>query len=372
MTNPSGSKDIAILKHRTLQMRLILLAATISALAALSVGLFDYQRIVAQSHETARAKMNAEEAILKGRLQDAYAELGSDALTFARSAAVVGLAAATMGERIAARDPSQSAWKRQIENNAAAFLRAHPHYAQIRLIRADDAGREVVRVDQNSAGIAVMPTERLRNKAGQPYFQRGIAAPPDSVVFSNVELNVDFEVVDYKFATMRAMTPIYHNDSLFSLVVINVNYTILIKKLLAESQFRGEIYIGAGSDSYFVRSANGELEYYSPDMMPGAAPAAASLIDDGRATAQMVRRDRRPPRRASRFRHSRHGDAGRQNGAARAGRVGRRVRRPAVGDPRADDLDGPRGRRGGRHDRRVRRKPHHHAAAQADRRHPHL
>jgi len=93
------------------------------------------------------------------------------------------------------------------EQSALAFVRSRPGYFQIRFI--DVMGREVVHVENTSAGPRVTPESELEDKRSSRYFSETMRLVSGEVFISRMELNVERGVIeDPHKPVIRMATPI--------------------------------------------------------------------------------------------------------------------------------------------------------------------
>lgn len=196
----------------------------------LSIFYYNYTRRIVVDSEV--RSLREETRLVAQKFGSIYNELQNEAFVISQLPPIAGLIASTTNNDIDPRDGSTTAhWRARLETIFMSLLRARGHYTQLRFIGVADDGQELVRVDQNASGIAVVSPEKLQPKAGEPYFEAGLALHAGQTYFSDVTYNREHGKVDSsKTPTLRTVVPVFDaEDQLFGLVVINVNYEKLMR-----------------------------------------------------------------------------------------------------------------------------------------------
>ncbi len=117
------------------------------------------------------------------------------------------------------------AFRRQIENNLKKWLKNKNIYDQIRIL--DITGKEIVRVNYNSAKPFAVEKKNLQNKGDRYYFLNSINLDDDSLYISKFDLNVEngeVEIVEGHTKPMiRIATPLF-DDNGQRLGILILNY----------------------------------------------------------------------------------------------------------------------------------------------------
>jgi diguanylate cyclase (GGDEF)-like protein len=120
-------------------------------------------------------------------------------------------------------DDGESSIKEQLTAFFVQILEEKSIYSQIRVIDID--GNEIIRVNNNEI-IKVVDQDQLQNKKDRDYFIDVIALSKDSIYISNIDLNVEngeIEIINGEpVPTIRFATPLYSNDEVSGIVIINV------------------------------------------------------------------------------------------------------------------------------------------------------
>jgi PAS domain S-box-containing protein len=128
---------------------------------------------------------------------------------------------------------SLDAWKRQLAEVFKAYMVTSPDVYQLRLIRANPSGRELIRIERTENGIFVVPEAQLQYKGDRTYLQETLAFNQGEIWVSDIELNVENEVIETPLRpTLRYATPVFNeNFSPFGIIIINVEAQSIFTEL---------------------------------------------------------------------------------------------------------------------------------------------
>ena len=161
-------------------------------------------------------------------------------------------------------------WYRRLETLFSDYVATNPGTVQVRYL--DEAGREFLRVEQDSTGNAhLVPTEELQNKGGRDYFITSSNLESGQVYVSPIELNIEHGQVQNQ-PVMRLATPVYWKGVLKGVVVINVEPTSVLKRLDAVD-LNGN-YVLATSNGIYMRHED-QRKLFGPQTL-----TAANLFSD--------------------------------------------------------------------------------------------
>ena len=142
-----------------------------------------------------------------------------------------------------------------------ALLNSKPDYAQIRLIGIEDSGLEIIRAERNQASTFLVEKNALQQKGDRNYFIETIILPQDSIYFSIIDLNKEHgQISQPKMPTLRVSYPVYNENAIFGLIVINADLRNLFQELnlLAGSQFNLKI---VNQDGHFISHPDVEKSF---------------------------------------------------------------------------------------------------------------
>ncbi|WP_085586431.1 ATP-binding protein [Thalassospira mesophila] len=130
-----------------------------------------------------------------------------------------------------------SQWKGRLETIFVAMLQNNPEIDQLRVIRGDDDGSELVRVDRLTGKINVITRQWLQKKSGSDYFQDSMKLQPGELYISRINLNREFGRIEYPVRpTIRLATPIFSDGGRrYGFLIMNVNATFLLNNFRNET-----------------------------------------------------------------------------------------------------------------------------------------
>jgi PAS domain S-box-containing protein len=134
--------------------------------------------------------------------------------------------------------------REDVERLAATLSANRGNYAQVRLI--DNAGMEVVRIDETAHGLRTVPVGELQNKASRPYVTATAKLPNGAVYVSPLDLNIEHDQIEQpRFSTLRIGIPVFGTDGArLGMVIINLDGNQLLADFHADAKFaHGPIWL---------------------------------------------------------------------------------------------------------------------------------
>ncbi len=105
-----------------------------------------------------------------------------------------------------------------------------PSIMQLRLL--DASGRERIRVDRHEQHVFKVAKTELQDKSRRDYFRQFRKLAPGSLGFSRLDLNVENGAVEIPFKpTLRVAMPVYRDDALQGIVIINYSMAQWLRNL---------------------------------------------------------------------------------------------------------------------------------------------
>ncbi len=130
-------------------------------------------------------------------------------------------------------EPQNEKTRYNLSHEYLALLGTKTHYLQIRLLGVKQNGKELIRAEKFSDRIGLVEHELLQEKGDRDYFRETIQLPIDSIYFSEINLNQEFgKIILPMVPTMRVAKSIYHRDSLFGIIIINVDLSFVFNELI--------------------------------------------------------------------------------------------------------------------------------------------
>ncbi len=231
----------------------MILICCLAAFAATLIGWLSYTQSRQVQIDTFRTELNGEAQIVGLRISEMLGDMIEDARIISASDSITDYIALSTSQGPV--NPAVLAnLKRRIEYTFSSVLKVNADYSQIRIIRTDAHGQELVRVDKRNDQIAIIPPARLQSKAQEPYFQIVQEMGPDDAAFSEVSLNRENGEVSIPVTpTIRAFIPIMHSDGRqFGAIAINANIESRLRELFAHLPPRHGFALVDGSGNYFL------------------------------------------------------------------------------------------------------------------------
>lgn len=216
-----------------LRTRIALMTLTVSVVTATLISMLAYYHIYKVTEETAIEGLAGETRLMALEFKGAYDEMRNDGGVVVRTPPFRGLYRSMKNNDIDPLDGSTTElWRKRLETIFISMMKYRPHYTQMRFIGMADHGRELVRVNQVGKGeFERVPPAKLQQKFMEPYFQRGTSLQPDHFYFSEVTFNREHGKKDGTHTpTKRLVVPIFFDDQMFGMLVINANYEQLLKR----------------------------------------------------------------------------------------------------------------------------------------------
>ena len=279
--------------------KLIVLAVLIVLVSAGSVALYSVLTIRDISHDMARAGLADDARFASERISRPLGAMQDDARLLAGTSPLPGIQRGVLnpGGDGSPSGPEFDALRARLETIFTTFFAWRPYYTQLRLIGVANEGREVVRVNNNGAGVRAVAVEELQQKGGEPYIQSLLARDSTEPFFSDVSFNREYgQVGASAVQTIRMIHPILDEaDALFGAIVLNADFEALINQARIEPKPGYGLRLSAGPDfTYVYESETGRfrlddtppwpedsLVSSMPIVIPGAFGDAEILVEVG-------------------------------------------------------------------------------------------
>lgn len=194
-------------------------------------------------------------------------------------------------------------WTQRLATIFANFGRAKGSYLQLRYLA--ETGDELVRVDFDDGMPAIIPAERLQNKAGRAYFDDTMKLAPGQVHVSAFNLNRENGKVEIPLKpVVRVGVPVFDAaGQRRGAIILNIRGSQLLRQVAdAERATQGGFYL-VNSAGYYLYHANpnrtwgfelGRDARLSNDMpglvAAGLAERDAGVVDDLQGQAVVFKR----------------------------------------------------------------------------------
>ncbi|WP_062067086.1 diguanylate cyclase domain-containing protein [Cellvibrio sp. OA-2007] len=255
----------------------IKLTILIGLLSILSAGIsvyFTYTHSRALLIQSAKDKLATATQVLANRYSFFITDITKDLLFIAQLPAVEEIASS--------KSPQTSLQRKRLAFALSGFLRSHEEYNQVRLIGAQDFGRELVRVDKAHNTVHVVDGIALQEKAHFSYVYNTLLLKPGEIFVSRIRLNKERGLLDgYGKPSVIVATPVYTaNSTVFGIIVINVD----LEKMFALI----ETDIPEGIDVIATNATGDYILHPDPEKTFGFDKGEQILIQDDIAITQRI------------------------------------------------------------------------------------
>jgi diguanylate cyclase len=181
----------------------------------------------------------------------------------------------------------RSVQQRKLEEIFISLMVAHAEYFQIRVIGADDHGRELVRVDRDNIGIRPVRGADLQEKGHFPYVFEALRLPPGTLYFSHINLNRELGAHQgLNKPTLRIAMPIQGGDGAsFGIIVINVDLDGMFGRLRADLPDEIKVLLTNDEGDYLIHPDPAKtfgFDHGRRIRIQDEVPATASILDRNR------------------------------------------------------------------------------------------
>lgn len=142
-------------------------------------------------------------------------------------------------------NPARKSQIRQnLETEYCSFLTAKPDYFQLRFISKQDHGKELIRTEKIGSHIIRQKDSFLQFKGDRDYFKESIILPKGSIYFSIIDLNKEYGKISQPITpTLRLASPIYHENVVAGIVVVNLDLRLLFEDLKKTAEPAEDVYL---------------------------------------------------------------------------------------------------------------------------------
>lgn len=177
--------------------------------------------------------------------------------------------------------------QRKLEEIFISLMVAHAEYFQIRVIGADDHGRELVRVDRDNIGICPVRGADLQEKGHFPYVFEALRLPPGTLYFSHINLNRELGAHQgLNKPTLRIAMPIQGGDGAsFGIIVINVDLDGMFGRLRADLPEEIKVLLTNDEGDYLIHPDPAKtfgFDHGRRIRIQDDVPATAPILDRNR------------------------------------------------------------------------------------------
>lgn len=256
MTKRSQNKGLSIV------MKVSILAGSIAAMASLIVGTLIVNGSSDIVYQNALNRLKYETNIKSLNLISDIKNLSGDAQYLVGTPPITGIPRAINNGGIDPLDKSSlSIWRKRLATIFSELIRAKSSYLQIRYISVANNGKELIRVNRRGNLIRNIPEKELQQKGDTAYFKNAIKMNPGEVYLSDISLNREFGKVSLPHTpVIRAATPVYVDDKLFGILVINMEFEDIFNRLIINTPRELTPYV-TNEDGYFLAHPEQKMTY---------------------------------------------------------------------------------------------------------------
>lgn len=231
-----------------IRARFTLLMAALGVLASGLTGYYAYSSSQTLLAEAAEREMLTSARVLGRRLTLHIHEAAKDA----------ALLADLPSMRSVINLPDSSTQAAVAEDRLArafeSMLSSQREYFQIRLIRADRHGLEVVRVDRDGAGLSQVKGDDLQEKGHFPYVFKALRLQPGETYLSPILINQEQGAhAGEGKPTVQVARQVFNSDGqLYGLVIINIDLNGLFELLKADLPTEFQLYLTNAQGDFLI------------------------------------------------------------------------------------------------------------------------
>jgi len=238
--------------HLNLAQKSILLNILLVGITAISITFFIYHTaskiLVTHALKDLSKQVEREEIILTGQVH----EIESDVRFLSETPPVRNILKGNNPNIEKTDDVSNAEWKDRLAIIFSTLMGAKPDYLQLRLL--NKTGEELLRVDRKDTAISRIPDSKLQNKSKANYVKSTFTLNSKEIFLSEINLNREFGKIAIPHTpVLRAATPIYENNRLLGMVIINLDFGITLNRI--ETTFKNYdqlIYVTNDQGSFLI------------------------------------------------------------------------------------------------------------------------
>ncbi|WP_158306082.1 hybrid sensor histidine kinase/response regulator [Maribacter sp. HTCC2170] len=120
-----------------------------------------------------------------------------------------------------------------LEKSFPIVLSEKPNYFQIRLLDAENNGKEIIKYEKINGRIKQVTSDNLQFKGDKKYYGEAMAIAEEGFYFSEINLNEEFgKISEPHIPTLRAIGKVLNNKGLLkALLVINVDVSAFFEEV---------------------------------------------------------------------------------------------------------------------------------------------
>ena len=248
----------------TLTARITIAMIGLTAMTALAVAWWTDRQVTAAALPGQLHRVENHAQLLASKL-DLYVRAASDDV---RALASSPLARDVALGYLEPADPAHERERALLRGHFRAVAENKPYILQLRLIAADQVGREWVRVDRSgpAGAVRITPDRELQDKGGRDYARVGRTLGEGQVHVTRLEPNWEHGQVERPLRpVVRAVAPVWDSrrGQALALVVINVDMGPLLASLDSALYARSQVFVVDSHGDYARHATDPGLVFAS-------------------------------------------------------------------------------------------------------------
>jgi len=243
-------------------MKMSILAGSVAALTSIIIGSVVINGSADIVFQNALNRLKYETNYKSISLVSDIKNLSEDAKYLAATPPIRGIPRAINNNGIDPFDNSSvETWKNRLSTIFSELIRAKSNYLQIRYIGIANGGKELFRIERKGNLIQKTEEDKLQQKGETPYFKNALKLNPGDVYLSEISLNREFgEISEPNTPVIRAVTPVFFENQLFGILVINMSFKQIFRDLIKNTPIELIPYV-TNEDGYFLAHPNKKMTY---------------------------------------------------------------------------------------------------------------
>ena len=243
-------------------MKMSILAGSVAALTSIIIGSVVINGSADIVFQNALNRLKYETNYKSISLVSDIKNLSEDAKYLAATPPIRGIPRAINNGGVDPFDNSSvETWKNRLSTIFSELIRAKSNYLQIRYIGIANGGKELFRIERNGSLIQKVEENKLQQKGETSYFKNALKLNPGDVYLSEISLNREFgEISEPHTPVIRAATPVFFENQLFGILVINMSFNQIFKDLIKNTPIELIPYV-TNEDGYFLAHPAKKMTY---------------------------------------------------------------------------------------------------------------
>ncbi|MCZ8528475.1 ATP-binding protein [Alteromonas sp. PRIM-21] len=182
---------------------------------------------------------------------------------------ISGIVRATQNNKLDPKDGTTlDQWKHRLETIFVAFIENNTEIDQLRVIKADEEGKEFLRVEREGGSVLIASSTDLQAKATRNYFIESVKSNKGQFYISDINLNREYGKLEYPYkSVIRLSLPIFsENGERYGFLIMNVNAQYLLSQMTKVLTRNQSLYV-TDRDGYFVVHPDSQKSF-SKDLNP--------------------------------------------------------------------------------------------------------